>query len=76
MENWNYAYPASKGAVAQTLDYPFVQGLGKARPDERVPGFVILDSTMGEENQRGRLRRWLEFMEAGSWDDIYPVHKA
>ena len=75
MENWNYAYPASKGAVAQTLDYPFLQGLGKAHEDERIPGFMILDTNQGEENQRNRLRRWLEFMEAKSWDDIYPVKK-
>ena len=76
MENWNYAYPASKGAVAQTLDYPFLQGLGKAREDDRIPGFMILDTTMGEENQRNRLRRWLEFMEAKSWDEIFPVKQA
>ena len=75
MENWNYAYPASKGAMAKKLDYPFVQGLGHAVPDERVPGFVTLPSTLGEENQRGRLGRWLEFMEAKSWDDIFPVKK-
>ena len=73
MENWNYAYPASKGTMAQKLDYPFVQGLGKARPDERAPGFVTLGTTMAEENQRARVRRWLEFMEAASWDDIFPV---
>ena len=75
MENWNYAYPASKGTMAQKLDYPFVQGLGQAQPDDRVPGFVVLGTTMAEENQRNRLRRWLEFMEAGSWDEIFPVRK-
>jgi phenylpropionate dioxygenase-like ring-hydroxylating dioxygenase large terminal subunit len=75
MENWNYAYPASKGTVAQTLDYPFVQGLNKTHEDPRMPGFHILDGVYGENNQRERLRRWLEFMEARSWDDIYPVRK-
>jgi phenylpropionate dioxygenase-like ring-hydroxylating dioxygenase large terminal subunit len=70
MENWNYAYPASKGPVAQSLPYPFVQGLGKEHPDERAPGFVRLDTNYGEANQRGRLSRWLDFMEAGSWDDL------
>ena len=73
MENWNYAYPASMGAVAQTLDYPFLQGMGKATPNERYPGFVTIDHTYAEENQRQRLRRWLEFMEAPSWDDLFPV---
>ena len=75
MENWNYAYPASKGAVAQTLDYPFLQGMGKAQPNERYPGFTTIDHTYAEENQRVRLRRWLEFMEARSWDDLFPVKK-
>jgi hypothetical protein len=75
MENWNYAYPASKGAMASRLGYPFVQGLGKAHEDERVPGFLILDTVYAEENQRNRLRRWLEFMEAASWDDIHPNTK-
>jgi hypothetical protein len=72
MENWNYAFPASKGAMAKKLDYPFIQGLGKAHEDPRAPGFLVLDSTMAEENQRTRLRRWLEFMEAGSWDEMFP----
>ena len=75
MENWNYAYPASKGAVAQTLDYPFLQAMGQAKPNERYPDFVTVDHTYAEENQRARLRRWLEFMEAGSWDDLFPVKK-
>lgn len=57
------------------LDYPFVQGLGHAIPDERAPGFVTLPSTLGEENQRARMGRWLEFMEAGSWDNIFPIKK-
>src|SRR5439155_4607315 len=67
MENWNYAYPASKGTVAQTLNYPFLQGLGKTHEDPRMPGFMILDGVYGENNQRERLHRWLEFMEASSW---------
>ena len=75
MENWNYAYPASKGAVAQTLDYPFLQAMGQATPNERYPGFVSVGHTYAEENQRARLRRWLEFMEASSWDDLFPVNK-
>jgi hypothetical protein len=75
MENWNYAYPASKGAVAQTLDYPFLQAMGQATPNERYPGFVSVGHTYAEENQRARLRRWLEFMEARSWDDLFPVNK-
>ena len=34
-----------------------------------------LHDRIGEENQRARLDRWVQFMEAGSWDDLYPVNK-
>ena len=57
------------------LDYRFVQGLGHTTPEERAPEFVTLPSTLGEENQRVRIGRWLEFMEASSWDDIFPIRK-
>ena len=57
------------------LDYPFVQGLGHTTPEERAAGFVTLPSTLGEENQRVRIGRWLEFMDADSWDDIFPIRK-
>ncbi len=53
-----------------------MQGLGNAEPEDGVPGFVTLGTTLGEENQRARLGRWLEFMEAGSWDEIFPVKKS
>jgi phenylpropionate dioxygenase-like ring-hydroxylating dioxygenase large terminal subunit len=75
MENWNYAYPASKGAVAQTLDYPFVQGLGMAEPVDGYPDFIGRPTRNAEVNQRARLGRWLEFMEAGSWDDLFPIKR-
>lgn len=74
MENWNYAYPASLGTIAKRLPYNFQMGLGHAFTDDRVPG-ITLNYPIAEENQRSRLRRWLEFMEAGSWDEIYPVRK-
>ena len=72
MENWNYAFPASLGAMARRLPYNFQMGLGHSFSDERVPG-ITLNNRTAEENQRSRLHRWLEFMEAGSWDDIYPL---
>ncbi len=72
MENWNYAFPASLGPMAQRLPYNFQMGLGHAHTDDRVPG-MTLNYRIAEENQRARLRRWLDFMEAGSWDDLYPV---
>lgn len=48
------------------LDYRFVQGFGHTTLEERAPEFVTLPSALGEENQRVRVGRWLEFMEADS----------
>lgn len=72
MENWNYAFPASLGTIARRLPYNFQSGLGHAHTDDQVPG-MTLNYRIGEENQRSRLSRWLDFMEAGSWDELYPV---
>jgi hypothetical protein len=49
-------------------------GVGRAHTDPRVPG-MTLNYRIAEENQRSRLNRWLDFMEAKSWDDLYPVKK-
>jgi phenylpropionate dioxygenase-like ring-hydroxylating dioxygenase large terminal subunit len=74
MENWNYAFPASLGHIAQRLPYNFQMGLGHTHFDERVPG-ITLNYRIAEENQRSRLKRWVAFMEAGSWDELYPLKK-
>jgi len=74
MENWNYAMDASSGTIARRLDYPFKSALGRAHTDDRVPGMIV-NQLSAEENQRSRLRRWVQFMEAKSWDDLYPVKK-
>ena len=71
MENWNYAMDASSGTIARRLDYPFKSALGRAHTDDRVPGMIV-NQLSAEENQRSRLRRWVQFMEAGSWDELYP----
>src|SRR5438093_9670787 len=66
MENWNYAMEARSGTVARRLSYPFKSALGRAYTDDRVPGMVV-NQLSAEENQRSRLRRWVQFMEAKSW---------
>ena len=73
MENWNYAFPASLGTIAQRLPYNYQMGLGHAHTDERMEGMTF-NYRIAEENQRARLRRWIEFMEAPSWDEIFPVN--
>jgi len=75
MENWNYAHPASQGTIARRLPYNFQSGVGHAYDDDRVPG-LTLNYRIGEENQRSRLNRWLQFMEAGSWDELDPRRKS
>jgi hypothetical protein len=75
MENWNYAHPASQGNMARRLPYNFQSGVGHSYSDDRVPG-LTLNYRIGEENQRSRLNRWIQFMEAGSWDDLYPIKKS
>jgi hypothetical protein len=71
MENWNYAAAASAGHIAQRYPYNFQMGLGNAFESDSAPG-MTLNKRLAEENQRARLTRWLEFMEADSWDDIFP----
>jgi hypothetical protein len=74
MENWNYVFPASRGTMAQKLPYNFEMRIRQGHTDDRVPGFT-LNSRMSEEPARARFSRWLAFMEAKSWDDLYPVNK-
>jgi len=70
MENWNYAYAASKGTIARRFPYNYQMGIENERLDVPVPGVVT--QVLSEENQRSRFRRWLDFMEAPDWNAIYP----
>ena len=73
MENWNYVYPASRGAVAREWDYNFANGLGPGFQEEGAPGALVFNGNRSEEAHRARFSRWLAFMEAESWDDLYPI---
>jgi hypothetical protein len=73
MENWNYASAASKGTIARRYPYNYQAGLGDDTLDVPVAGRVTQIST--EHGQRSRFARWLEFMEAGSWNEIYPKNQ-
>jgi len=74
MENWNYVFPASLGYRAQQTPYHYAMQMGHGQTDERAPGFTM-GYHMSEEPARGRFSRWLAFMEAKSWDDLYPINK-
>ena len=75
MENWNYVYSASQGARARKRNYFFANGLGRGIESDQYPG-VVFNGTHTEEAHRARFSRWLAFMEASSWDDLYPVNRA
>ena len=76
MENWNYVYPASQGVIARKHNYNFANGFGRAEVRDDVPGVVTFNANHTEESHRARFSRWVAFMEANSWDDLYPVNKA
>ena len=75
MENWNYVYPASRGVTARQYDYNFANGFGRGKVREDVPGVVVFNDNRTEEAHRARFSRWLAFMEAKSWDELYPIKK-
>jgi len=75
MENWNYVYPASRGVTAKKYDYNFMNGLGRGKVRDDYPGVLVFNDSRTEEAHRARFSRWLAFMEAKSWDDLYPVNK-
>jgi hypothetical protein len=77
MENWNYAHAASRGTIARRHPYCYLQGLGDAVEDYewdgvRIEGAVIdiTERQSSEEPMRNLYRRWAQFMEADSWDDL------
>ena len=77
MENWNYAHTASRGTVARRYPYTYEQGLGYEQADFELdglkfPGMVtdITESKSSEDNLRNLYRRWSEFMDADSWNDL------
>ncbi len=77
MENWNYAHAASRGTIARRYPYSYEQGQGHEIDNYewqglRIPGTVmdITDAKSSEHNLRNLYRRWAEFMEADSWDEL------
>ena len=77
MENWNYAHAASRGTIARRYPYSYEQGLGYEVENYefeglRIPGTVmdITEAKSSEHNLRNLYRRWAEFMEAESWNEL------
>ena len=77
MENWNYAHAASRGTIARRYPYSYEQGLGFEVEDYEWDGLrfagTVMDITeakSSEHNLRNFYRRWAQFMDARSWDDL------
>src|SRR5207247_858303 len=87
MENWNYAHAASRGTIARRYPYSYEQGMGFEVHDFawdglRLPGVVtdLTQARSSEDNLRNLYKRWAEFMEAESWEELttwrHPAHAA
>ena len=70
MENWNYASAASEGTIARRHPYHYKAGLGAGGASDLIPGVVTEAPVTTEQNPRFLYRRWAEFMDAASWDDL------
>lgn len=74
IENWASATRQSLSGVARDLPFNYEQGLGQSVPCEGLPGAVWCGETVTEQNQLVWLKRWQEFMEGRTWDQL--MHKA
>jgi phenylpropionate dioxygenase-like ring-hydroxylating dioxygenase large terminal subunit len=70
MENWQYATKGSMGTIARRHPFHYKAGIERGGPDPLIPGVVTQNPYQTEQNARGILRRWAQFMDAGSWGDL------
>ena len=77
MENWNYAHAASRGTIARRYPYSYEQGMGFEQTNFQFQGLefpgVVMDLTeakSSEQNPRNFYKRWSEFMNADSWEQL------
>jgi len=70
LENWSAATTASRTFVARNERFNYQMGLGHSRPYAAVPGCVWAGQLHSEQNQLIWLKRWAEFMEGRSWDQL------
>ena len=74
MENWSYASEASEGLIARRYPYHYKAGLGSGKKHATVPGIVTEEPLTSEQNPRMLYRRWAEFMDAATWDELKNPH--
>ena len=70
MENWNYAHDASRGTIARKRPYHYKAGLGAGGRHSVVPGVVTEQPITSEQNPRAFYKRWADYMDMDSWDEL------
>ena len=68
MENWSGATEACKGSASQQLYFNYQMGIGHSKPATGLRDAVYNDYS--EENARGFYRKWAQFMNGLSWNDL------
>jgi len=71
MENWNYATAASRGTIARRYPYNNSLRLGQVVPAPNLR-MAWWAPTPSEHTQRGFYKRWSEFMDSTTWDEMMP----
>ncbi len=69
IDNWRSVTQSAMSSIARKHGQDLSMGVGHAGRDKDMPG-EFSDRYISENNQRGFYRRWEEFMNAESWDDI------
>lgn len=69
MENWTGATEASMGTMSRELFFNYQMGVGHAQAVPEIPGCAV-NGEYTEENARIYYRRWAQFMNGLSWDQL------
>ena len=69
MENWTGATEASMGTMSRELYFNYQMGVGHRQSVPEIPGCAV-NGEYTEENARIYYRRWAQFMNGLSWDQL------
>lgn len=69
IDNWNQVTMAGRGYMGRKVAADLSMGIGHTGLNEEFPGHLS-ERYVSESNQRHYYERWMEFMNADSWDDI------
>jgi phenylpropionate dioxygenase-like ring-hydroxylating dioxygenase large terminal subunit len=73
LENWLYATRASMGTVARRYAFNYQQSMHGMSIDPVVNGVKVrgeVSLQVTEHMARGFYRRWADYIDGGSWDDL------